>query len=567
MNRLTLLGVDYVHLRLPDGGDLYLTPYGQAFMDHVHPQSWFTPEWFTRYRERLVGTSTAYRIRTRTVHGMARDLVVKWCRVGEQIPTDTFTFTRFVEAEFNSPYEEFALVMELRNSPGAPRIRTHKPLAIFVPPERLEPWQLGRLASRIERKQARYRDVELDICRQYILVYEWIRGVSIVEAVSQWPGGLERHWDTVQELAERGQRELAAKGFQVLDFKPEHMIVRVRPDGSLLRDRTGAVAYALVDFELLARTPQHEAEVGRARRQWYLQHQSARFAPDRSHGWPPHLQWMNILGVDYVYGHSESTGGELWVVGRDPSLFDYFLPERWRRTRRCRLSESNEVWYTQSKDQIRLVWKVSRVGEHPEVPEDHPRAAEILSHGYNSPFEEVAVALELMAAGIPTTYPRAIYMAGQTHLEGEPKGASHLDRRFTTHSVWRTPTGEPVLRPGHPYIVVWGYWNGSDETLAQRDEERCTPVSLLAAHRQGWIDDQVYQETLERAAARLAEAGWEDLGLEGGHLLLSRSPSGEFWREEDGHLEVRWCNFSLMRRRPDTECNPGRTPTDSTRLP
>ena len=34
------------------------------------------------------------------------------------------------------------------------------------------------------------------------------------------------------------------------------------------------------------------------------------------------------MGVDYVYGEVESTGGALWVVGRDPVLFDYFLPEK-----------------------------------------------------------------------------------------------------------------------------------------------------------------------------------------------------------------------------------------------
>ena len=47
---------------------------------------------------------------------------------------------------------------------------------------------------------------------------------------------------------------------------------------------------------------------------------------------PEHLHAMRIFGVDYVYGDTASTGGKLWVVGHDPLLFDYFLPERWRRT-------------------------------------------------------------------------------------------------------------------------------------------------------------------------------------------------------------------------------------------
>ena len=51
---------------------------------------------------------------------------------------------------------------------------------------------------------------------------------------------------------------------------------------------------------------------------------------------PAHLKAINLLGVDYIVGHAESTGGLLWVVGRDPDLFNYFLPERWRRTpNRC----------------------------------------------------------------------------------------------------------------------------------------------------------------------------------------------------------------------------------------
>ena len=47
-------------------------------------------------------------------------------------------------------------------------------------------------------------------------------------------------------------RELADKGFRVLDNKPGHVILRRRRDGTLLQ-RHGALAYVLVDFELLQR--------------------------------------------------------------------------------------------------------------------------------------------------------------------------------------------------------------------------------------------------------------------------------------------------------------------------
>ena len=71
--------------------------------------------WFSRHREELTGTSTVYKVPTKEIKGQQLDLVVKWCRVGEEVPIDTLTFDRFAHAQFNSPYEEFALVMEMRD--------------------------------------------------------------------------------------------------------------------------------------------------------------------------------------------------------------------------------------------------------------------------------------------------------------------------------------------------------------------------------------------------------------------------------------------------------------------
>ena len=116
--------------------------------------------------------------------------------------------------------------------------------------------------------------------------------------------------------------------------------------------------------------------------------------------------------MDYVWGHADSTHGMLWVVGRDPDLFDYFVPERWRRTASKRLSGTNDSYYTLTKDRINLVWKLSRVGEQPEADRRTPLGRKLAAHGYNSPFEEVAIALDLKAKGVDTTYPRAIYMSG-----------------------------------------------------------------------------------------------------------------------------------------------------------
>jgi len=150
---VSMLGVDYWHFRTTDGGDLYTTQYGLPFAELLFPQNWFEREWFDRNRERLVGTSTVYKVQTKKVGERSLNIVVKWCRVGEEVPFDTLTLNKFAMAEFNSPYEEFSLVMEMRNSRETGIIRTHKPLAIYVPSERLKLWQTGGRSQRLPRRK------------------------------------------------------------------------------------------------------------------------------------------------------------------------------------------------------------------------------------------------------------------------------------------------------------------------------------------------------------------------------------------------------------------------------
>jgi len=170
-------------------------------------------------------------------------------------------------------------------------------------------------------------------------------------------------------------------------------VVFPKPHGGL-EEQDGKVHYRVVDFELLQRTPEYDTVVKSRHRGEYLLLQRDRFAPEGVQ-FPEHLQPAKLLNVDYVHGHAESTGGLLWVVGRDPRLFDYFLPERWRKTPRMQLSKSNQIYYTQSKDNIHLVWRVSRVGEEPLIKPDQRNADAIRRYGYNSPFEAVSFALEL----------------------------------------------------------------------------------------------------------------------------------------------------------------------------
>ena len=353
---LRLLGVGYLHMCPAQGGDLYLTKFGAPFAEHLQPENWLQSEWFKANRERLPGTGTVYRVPTKEEGGRSIDLVVKYCRVGEEVPVETMGFEKFWDAEFNSPYEEFSLLMEMRETPSADPVFTHRPLAIYVPPERLKLWQTGRSKDRIQRKTAKFRDVELDILRQYILVYEWIKGLNAPDALEPLVPDVEERKATIKRLADAARTALAKKGFMVVDHKSAHVILRPRPDGTLLQDRSGEYAYALVDFELLARTPKQEQKVKDSRRTDYLWHQGHRFAPPSTARFPEHLKPARVFDVDYVYGHAESTHGFLWVVGKDPNLFDYFLPERWRHTPSKPLSDTSETFYTVSKDNVLLVW-------------------------------------------------------------------------------------------------------------------------------------------------------------------------------------------------------------------
>src|ERR1019366_4971344 len=160
--------------------------------------------------------------------------------------------------------------MELRRGeagPAAIRIRNQLPLAIYVPSERLQLWQTGRSEDKIRAKVTRHPGVEIDILRQYVVLFEWIKGLDAVETSELFrlddracAGFLARATSLVTH-------ELWQKGYRVVDMKPAHIILRPGPNKSLLRERNGQFAYALVDYELLERTHEHEKAVRSANRQ------------------------------------------------------------------------------------------------------------------------------------------------------------------------------------------------------------------------------------------------------------------------------------------------------------
>ena len=544
---VSLLGVEYLHLKTAGGGDLYLTKYGRPFWQNLLPENWYAPEWFEAKRERLEGTSTVYKVPTRCINQTTLHLVVKWSRVGEVVPLDTLTVNKFIHAEFNSPFEEFALLTELRRGLAGPqsiRIRTQRPLGIFVPTERLELWQTGRSEDKIRTKVARHPGVELDILRRYLVLYHWIEGLDAVMTADQYMlSGADRA-EFLARTTSLVTHELERKGYRVIDMKPAHVILRVRKDGHLLRERNGQLAYALVDYELLERTPEHEQAVRSANRKIYLKHSAHRFdvAPQAM---PAHLHATNVLGVDYIFGRAESTGGLLWVVGRDPDLFNYFLPERWRRTPNKRLSSRNPVFKTCTKDNINLVWKVSRMGDRPWLSNPNASAAEARQYGFNSPFEEIAFALELARCGIKTVYPRAIYMTGS---KVAPSRAAPEERRYTELENLLTPDGQQVIRRDCDYITIWGNWNGPDELLATHDGKYFTTKNLRHACASQIVSVELAEQLMQRLTTELASCGFEDLNPKPDHLLLCFDSENRLVLDEAGLPEVRLCNFELIRK-------------------
>jgi hypothetical protein len=350
--------------------------------------------------------------------------------------------------------------------------------------------------------------------------------------------------------------DMQRKGYLMADMKPEHIIIseadteyiaelgmaqeRNAPDRQvdMVYQCIHEGRYSIIDYELLLRTPEHEDAVKSSRRHSYLDDQRHRFDPTPL---PAHLSHREIFGVHYLYGHAESTGGSLWVVGRNAHLFDYFLPERWRKTPALRLSHTKEVFYTITKDNIHLVWETSRVGEIPMGDEEGSRDPKVRQYGINSPFEEFAIAHTLTQLGIPTVYVRAIYMTGTTKVE-----ASSDLRKYESHKDILDPEGNPVLQENHNYITIRGYYNGPDQWVAEHEEALYTPVDLSKALYTRIISEEQCQDFLDTAKGRLRLHGFDGSSLRINDLLLAIDEKGQPMRNSSGEPVAIICNFELI---------------------
>ncbi|MBN1871627.1 MAG: hypothetical protein JW800_03545 [Candidatus Omnitrophica bacterium] len=538
-----ILDVEYAHFVLENGDDFYVTRYGLPFIEHIMPDNFWTDKsWFERNSERLSGTSSIYKVITKEVDGVNRHIVIKWNRMGQDIP-GAGEDEELVTAEFNSPFEEFSLVMGLRDeiSRHSGNVFIQKPLAIYVPSEPIELDRTGRREYKMRLKIEAHKEIELDMTRSYAVIYEWIDGIDAVQAFDKKIFDEEQ----MRLLTLDAEREMKKEGFLVRDNKPDHIIVDPIEDKGVRTDSNGNVIYGLIDFELLERTPKKDLEIKKTKRKDYLKRQRDRFSLKMPDDFHPHLHHVNFLGVDYVYGKVESTKGKLWVVGKDTHLFDYFLPERWRVMPKTKISVFSEMYHVITKDNIHLVWKISNVGLQPDMDPFKKDEEKILAYGYNSPFEEVSLAVELHRKGIASIYPRAIYMSGnKTNISENLFDSS----RYGSHSEYKTPDGEPILENNRHYMIIWGYWNGPDEKLAAKDGDYYEGIDALRAYKQGIITRAEYIDLLQATRLKLAAVNIEDLNLRGNHILISFDSDHKLVTDRKGNPEIRICNFEFLKR-------------------
>lgn len=363
----------------------------------------------------------------------------------------------------------------------------------------------------------------------------------------------------LETMTHKAVRDMERKGFAVADMKAAHVIVSehderaiqlagdehghhtIEPQVSQLHRLVENGLYSIIDYELLLRTPEYETYVLDSRRHHYLDDVRDRFIATPV---PSHLQVQEILGVPYVHGHVESTGGKLWVCGRNSRLFDYFLPERWRRTQAWKLSENNEVWYTFTKDHIHLVWKTSRVGETPPIYLDKVKTALARLYGFNSPFEEFELAQQLNEAGVHTVYMRAIYQTGSSKSE-----RSRDARRYRSHRRMHAIDGDPVLDRDCNYITIRGYYNGPDEWVAAQKDQLCRPMDLRQALSKNVLTSDDHMRLLLGTKKRLHDAGFDGSLIDDSDMLVAISPDDTAARDPStGDIDVRLCNLELVHR-------------------
>lgn len=272
-HRVSIFGLPFSRVDLDEGGELYVTADGWERLPAILPEHWFLNERYVKDGAKLPGgTGMVYGLDAPIPAKPNLRLVVKFARTGQDVPLfvaglDAINASaeEIATARWNSPFEEFGLLHEMRTSNFGPPelgIRTKRPLAIYCPPTDYPEWKLGRagrlwkeMENELQHEQVLTEGeaVHLHQTRLYVMLFEWVAGKNAEDCHSE---GLISD-DEMTDLTKRVTAEMASKGFHVLDNKPKHFILRQRRDGSLLR-RNGKLVYALIDFELLKRTAEYQ---------------------------------------------------------------------------------------------------------------------------------------------------------------------------------------------------------------------------------------------------------------------------------------------------------------------
>jgi hypothetical protein len=274
--RRRVFGVDYLQLRGKQSGDLFVTRHGWPVLESILPSHWFVGERLSKVGRQLAGaTGAVYRVAVPHQRREQFALVVKFSRFAQEAlvsiaPDEVMDWDerdRIASSEFLSPFEEFAHLERLRAAAGC-RIPTKAPLAIYCPATRYLEWQLGRSAHRrwwydrvLREDQAAQPEaarVGYAWERMYVLLYRWIDGIDAETAHQQ--GDLSEQ--ELRQLSGDARRELRRFGWDVLDHKPRHLIVRQDPRSGGLISRHRRTLWALVDYELLVPYPAAAARPG-----------------------------------------------------------------------------------------------------------------------------------------------------------------------------------------------------------------------------------------------------------------------------------------------------------------
>ena len=208
------------------------------------------------------------------------------------------------------------------------------------------------------------------------------------------------------------------------------------------------------------------------------------------------------------------------------------------------LSASGRTWYARTKDGVHLVWKVSRIGAVPTCNQGPDVQQAMIEHGFNSPFEKFDLAMEMSRKGIPTVYPRAIYVTGASSNVGKKLEDT---RRFRKFADVLAPDGRPALQQGSDYVTIWGYWRGSEDRDAPNSTIDWSPIGAGQAFSEDLLTPKELEQLVERHDSMLRRAGYEDLSPDFDHILLSFIPGGAIKRNAAGEIETRHCNFESVR--------------------